>query len=226
MAIILMKIGDLGSRGQEVRTMLQPISKLPDGPARDQKSTSRGLIIAIYDGTCPTSEYRDYRFSTFVHNFQAMYFELWKRTEEDEQYWYLDRAFLTIYQIVDGREKEFLCLHCEPNLSFEQIELKDEYRNNRDRGTLQLNNKNLGSRRKKKHLEDQVGGLDKSDKGKYKKGPHLHIKAAADPVPHAHFALNLGHLDAVLKSIEALSEALKCGVLMIKEEVLDRYTLA
>jgi hypothetical protein len=207
--------------------MLQPISKRSGGPAWERNNvTSRDFVIATYDGARPTCGYRDYRFSTFVYNFQAMYFELWKRNEEDERYWYLDRAFLTIYQMVSGQEKEFLCLHCEPNLSFEQMDLENKYKNATNNANLQINNRNIGSKANKKQLRDQVGGLGKPDKGRYKKGPHLHIKAATDPLPHAHFALNLGHLDAVLESIESLSEALRCGILMIKEEVLDRYTLA
>jgi len=119
MTIIQMEIDKLVSRGQEVRTMLQPIARRSGGPAWERNNvTSREFIIATYDGARPTCGYRDYRFPTFVHNFQAMYFELWKRTEEDERYWYLDRAFLTIYQMVGRDEEEFLCLHCEPKYHF------------------------------------------------------------------------------------------------------------
>jgi hypothetical protein len=49
----------------------------------------------------------------------------------------------------------------------------------------------------------------------------LHIKAANEPLPHAHIALNLGHLDAVLTSIDTLSDAMKTAISMLKEEVLD-----
>jgi hypothetical protein len=55
----------------------------------------------------------------------------------------------------------------------------------------------------------------------YKKGPHLHIQAADDPIPHAHIALNIGHLEAVLNSVDSISEAIRLAVLMLKEEVLD-----
>lgn len=55
----------------------------------------------------------------------------------------------------------------------------------------------------------------------YKRGPHLHIQVAPDPIPHAHIALNRGHLEAVLSSAESLSEAIGWAVLMLKEEVLD-----
>lgn len=62
---------------------------------------------------------------------------------------------------------------------------------------------------------------DNADHGIYKQGPHLHIRAAEDPIPHAHIALNRGHLEDVLTSAHNLSEAMELGVLMIKEEVLD-----
>lgn len=222
MPIILMKIDDLVSRGQEIRTMLRPISGQEDGPAWDTKSSSREFIIAIHDGAQPSSEYRDWRFSTFVHNFDAMYFELWKRTEEDEKDWYLDKAYLSIYRRIDwNEEKEFLCLHCDPNISFELEESEDKWEKKGNRGSFQLNNKYLKSKKKMKQLKSEIAKLDKPDKEKYKKGPHLHIKAADDPLPHAHFALNLGHLEAVLLSIGSLSEAMRDGILMLKEEVLD-----
>ena len=210
MAIIQMKVSELGSRGEDVRTMLQPISKLEYGPAWERKSNPGGIIIAVHDGANPTSDYRNFRFSTFVHNFQAMYFELWRRTEENEQYWYLDKAYLSIYRLIDRQEKEFLCLHCDPNIS--KLEEQEKIRN---RAGIHLNKKNL------KQLNSEIEKLDNSDKEKYKKGPHLHIKAADDPLPHAHFALNLGNLDAVLESIESLSIAMRYGILMLKEEVLD-----
>ncbi len=55
----------------------------------------------------------------------------------------------------------------------------------------------------------------------YKRGPHLHISAAKHPIPRAHIALNRGHLDEVLRSVESLSRALELAVYMIKEEILD-----
>lgn len=217
MPIVLMKIGDLGSRGEEIRKMLQPISK--HGPAWDIKANSRDFIIAIHDGAQP-SEYRDWRFSTIVPNFNAMYFERWKRTEEDDGVWYLDRAYLSIYQLINWGEKEFLCLHCDPNISSELEEFETEHEKTSNKVSFQSNKKSS----KKKNLKQpalEAVKLDKPDKDKYKKGPHLHIKAADDPLPHAHLALNLGHLDAVLESIETLSEAMRCAIFMLKEEVLD-----
>lgn len=218
MPIVLMKIGDLGSRGEEIRKMLQPISK--HGPAWETKASSRDFIIAIHDGAQP-SEYRDWRFSTIVPNFNAMYFERWRRTEEDDEYWYLDRAYLSIYQLINWTETEFLCLHCDPNTSSESEEFETKHEKTSNKASFQPNKKSPKKKNLKQPMPEAVK-LDTPDKDKYKKGPHLHIKAADDPLPHAHIALNLGHLDAVLGSIGTLSEAMRCAIFMLKEEVLDR----
>lgn len=143
MAIIQMKISELGSRGEDVRTMLQPISKLEYGPAWERKSSPGGIIIAVHDGAHPTSDYRDFRFLTFVHNFQAMYFELWRRTEEDEQNWYLEKAYLSLYQFINREEKEFLCLHCDPNISSELEEPSKEQLKSTGRSSLKLSKKRI-----------------------------------------------------------------------------------
>lgn len=58
----------------------------------------------------------------------------------------------------------------------------------------------------------------------YKRGPHLHIKAAEEPLPHAHIALNIGFLDAILSSSSTLFEAMEWSIMMIREEILDRYS--
>ena len=57
----------------------------------------------------------------------------------------------------------------------------------------------------------------------YKRGPHLHIRSAAEPLPHAHFALNAGHLAEVLKSVESLTGAVQLGINMIRDQVLDLF---
>lgn len=55
----------------------------------------------------------------------------------------------------------------------------------------------------------------------YKQGPHLHINVAANPIPHAHIALNRGHLKDVLSSVNDLTKALGLAVQMLREEILD-----
>lgn len=175
---IRIKVRELGSRGNNIQRSLRRISRIRGGPAWYPRSSSRDLIIATYDGTQPTSDYRQWRFSTFVPRFKAMYFERWMRTADNEEYWYLDRAYLSIFHLFDRNdEREFICLHSDPNAD--------------------------------------------DEKKMYKKGPHLHIIAAQDPLPHAHFALNLGHLEDVLTSIDTLSDAIDIALNMLKEEVLD-----
>ena len=57
---------------------------------------------------------------------------------------------------------------------------------------------------------------------KYKKGPHLHVRAAEEPLPKSHFPLNMGHLHDVLISINSLTTALEDAVRVISDEVLKR----
>lgn len=223
MPFILMEREGLASRGQIIRKLLQPISRQKDGPAWEIKASSSGLVIATHDGAHPTSEYRDWRFSTFVHDFNGMYFERWLRNEEDEESWYLERAYLSIYRRINwNEEKEFLCLHCDPNEVSESEEPEDKFGKVSNKTGIRLRKKGINFKNKTERPNNKTGKLDQPKNEKYKKGPHLHIKAAEAPLPHAHFALNLGHLDAVLESVESLSEAIEYEIIMLKEEVLDR----
>jgi hypothetical protein len=58
---------------------------------------------------------------------------------------------------------------------------------------------------------------------KYKRGPHLHISTAQQPIPHSHFALNACHLDSVLSSVESLTKAMEVAVQMLEDQVLRLY---
>jgi len=57
----------------------------------------------------------------------------------------------------------------------------------------------------------------------YKRGPHIHVMTASQPLPHSHFALNMGHLTDVLSSVESLSTAMSSAVTMIRDQVLDLF---
>jgi hypothetical protein len=57
----------------------------------------------------------------------------------------------------------------------------------------------------------------------YKRGPHVHVMTASQPLPHSHFALNIGHLSQVLSSVEAITGAVQIGVHMIRDQVLDLF---
>lgn len=55
----------------------------------------------------------------------------------------------------------------------------------------------------------------------YKRGPHIHVSAAQQPLPHSHLALNAMHIDDVLKSIDSLDTAVRSGVVLLRDQVLD-----
>jgi hypothetical protein len=57
----------------------------------------------------------------------------------------------------------------------------------------------------------------------YKRGPHIHVSAAEDPLPHSHFALNAGNLNEVLKSAESLYQAMQSGMVLLRDQVLDVF---
>jgi len=115
MPVIQIASEELRARGRHVRELLRPISKQSGGPA--WKLTGRSsyqCVIGTHDGS-PSSSHQDGRFATFVPGLRANYFELWRRVGEES--WYLDRAYLNIFQtdLIARTEKKFLSLHCDPN---------------------------------------------------------------------------------------------------------------
>lgn len=62
--------------------------------------------------------------------------------------------------------------------------------------------------------------LPGADHAKYKRGPHIHMSIAGSPYDSAHIALQGPDLAPVLKSTNALHEALSWGIEMIREEIL------
>ena len=58
--------------------------------------------------------------------------------------------------------------------------------------------------------------------GSYKRGPHLHVIQAERPLCDGHFPLNVSHLDAVLQSAEALTNALRVAFSVVREEVFEK----
>jgi len=67
---------------------------------------------------------------------------------------------------------------------------------------------------------------DPDDASRLKKGPHLHVAHAHDPLPHCHFPLNLGHLDSILTDIAELTYAIELALGVVAEDVLPRYQVA
>jgi len=58
---------------------------------------------------------------------------------------------------------------------------------------------------------------------RYKRGPHIHVSTAEQPMPHSHIALNLGELPEVVKSFEKLSGAISSAIQMLTDQVIALY---
>lgn len=57
----------------------------------------------------------------------------------------------------------------------------------------------------------------------YKRGPHLHVENAEQPIPNSHFPLNLMELNNILSSINNITKALELAIQVLCNEVLNRY---
>ena len=64
---------------------------------------------------------------------------------------------------------------------------------------------------------------DPGDEEELKKGPHLHVSCAEDPIPHCHFPLDLGSLQSVLKDCESLTTAMERAIGVVARDVLPRF---
>jgi hypothetical protein len=70
------------------------------------------------------------------------------------------------------------------------------------------------------HCEPNEVG--KSFQSQLKRGPHIHVKADGNRLGHAHFPLNLCHLNDVMHSIESLEHAIETAIDVLRSEVIDR----
>ena len=57
----------------------------------------------------------------------------------------------------------------------------------------------------------------------HKKGPHIHIAASDDPLPHCHFPLYLPQLPTVLASVQNLTDAMAEAIELLCHEIADAY---
>jgi hypothetical protein len=104
----------LSSRGAEVSRMLKQLTQTPTGPAWQPRSIGREYVIGVHAGAPATSDYRSWRFPTFISRVHAMYFELWRMFGRDEAY--LFRAYFSLFRsVASNEEQELLALHCDPN---------------------------------------------------------------------------------------------------------------
>ena len=122
----------LSRRGQKINVMLRPLSKQKgSGLATKRLTSATAVTIAAYTGGAgekPTStidtNYRAWRFTTFVPRFRGMYFERW---ESKGSSWVLHRAYFTLWKTISSVgeiEKEYLCLHCDPSISNSEAHAK------------------------------------------------------------------------------------------------------
>lgn len=72
------------------------------------------------------------------------------------------------------------------------------------------------------HCDPNEEDIDGQGKVVYKKCPHLHIKRAEEPIPKAHISISVGYITEVLANATSLTDTLKCGIQMIKDEIMDR----
>lgn len=85
----------------------------------------------------------------------------------------------------------------------------------------------LAMNREQRKLEELIcvhcdpDATDEEPLRTFKRGPHLHV--VKSPLAKSHFPLNLGHLDAVLFSVDSLTSALQGAIAVLAEEVVKRY---
>jgi len=56
-----------------------------------------------------------------------------------------------------------------------------------------------------------------------KRGPHVHVLMAEEPLPACHFPLNFGHLQNVLSSSPRFTRAIRDAVQVLADDVIVRF---
>jgi hypothetical protein len=69
-------------------------------------------------------------------------------------------------------------------------------------------------------LHCEPRSLEDSLQARLKRGPHVHLRPAAEPLAHAHLPLNFGHLDAVMTSMGSLTVAMQIAIQVVLNEVV------
>lgn len=173
----------LRSREADLRQLMKPLYNHHTGPPSHWIYRKNQFFVGLTDRAYRSkTDHREWRFKTDNPKYHALYFERWLISSQENNIWFLERAYLHLYKIKqDTRNEtyEYLALHCDP-----------------------------AEPEKSKHFE-------------YKVGPHLHIECAEYPLPKAHFGLNIGELDNVLRSVDELTNAISYAVSMIKDQVLE-----
>jgi hypothetical protein len=99
-------------RGTYISKILKPLSRIPDGPASERRGGLNGeIIIGMHEGSITKSDFTDWRFATTKSGFWVNYYEIWSLADTKRRIFCLEKAYLTIFK----EDREFLCLHCDPN---------------------------------------------------------------------------------------------------------------
>ena len=69
------------------------------------------------------------------------------------------------------------------------------------------------------HCEPREAG--NSFQSRLKRGPHIHVTADGNRLSHAHFPLNLCHLNDVMQSFESLEQAIERAIEVLQSEVIE-----
>lgn len=64
---------------------------------------------------------------------------------------------------------------------------------------------------------------DPADNSDLKRGPHLHVSCAPDPMQRCHFPLEFGFLEVVLKDCDSLTIAMQRAINVVARDVLPRF---
>jgi hypothetical protein len=64
---------------------------------------------------------------------------------------------------------------------------------------------------------------DPADDNDLKRGPHLHVSCAPDPLHRCHFPLEFGFLDKILRDCGSLTDAMKRAIDIVARDVLPRF---
>lgn len=101
-------------RSNEIRKLLQPLSKNNNSvSARTANSTKGSIVLGVYGGTNPiSSNHKDWFFKTHNETYKGAYFEVWLEKGND---FVLEKAYFKLMINADNNNQEILSLHIDPS---------------------------------------------------------------------------------------------------------------
>ena len=117
--IITIPLEQLSSRVSIVQKTLRPLvhcNNEMEVPCKLlPKKQDGGKVIAAHGKITRLEDYRDWKFRTLAKDIWCQYFEIWKPTNDEKEF-YLFRAYLHLFQTDRSTHsmKEFVCVHCDP----------------------------------------------------------------------------------------------------------------